>query len=259
MTIREFYNELSKRYPESLRCEWDNDGIMCSGDLDATVERIMVALDATAHTIDAAADAGCNVLLTHHPLLFRPVKSITEDILSGERVLRALKKNVSVISLHTRLDAGEGGVNDTLAALIGLTDIQPFGDAECPTIGRIGALDENMTLDDFARRVKRALGASSVTVTPSAESDFPVRRIAVLGGAGKDMIAPALTLGADVLVTGEVGYNARIDGAEMGISIIEAGHFYTENPVVFQLSALAKEISSAEIIPLTYDTTRYII
>lgn len=258
MTIREFYSELSKRYPESLRCEWDNDGIMCSGDLDATVERIMVALDATAHTIDAAADAGCNVLLTHHPLLFRPVKSITEDTLSGERVLRALKKNVSVISFHTRLDAGEGGVNDTLASLIGLTDIHPFGDSECPTIGRIGTLSESVALGDFACRVKSALDAPSVTVTPS-ENDRPIRRVAVLGGAGKDMIAPALALGADALVTGEVGYNARIDGAEMGISIIEAGHFYTENPVVSRLSTLAKEISDAEVIPLTYDPTRYVI
>lgn len=259
MTIGEFYSELVRRYPESLRCQWDNDGMMCSGDLSAPVKRIMVALDATAYTIDAAAEAGCNVLLTHHPLLFRGVKSVTEDNLSGGRILRALKKDVSVISLHTRLDAGECGVNDTLASLIGLTDTEPFGDADSPTIGRIGTLDESLPLNELARRVKNTLTAPCVTVTPSNSDPRPVRRIAVLGGAGKDLIAPALSRGADALVTGEVGYNARIDGAEMGLSIIEAGHFYTENPVVFRLSNLAREITGAETKMLTYDPTQYVI
>ena len=178
MTIREFYAEISKRYPESLRCEWDNDGIMCSGDLDAPVKKIMVALDATAHTIDAAADAGCNVLLTHHPLLFRPVKSITDDSISGDRVLRALRRNVSVISLHTRLDTGDGGVNDTLASIIGLADVHPFGDDDCPTIGRIGMLSQSVPLRDFALSVKKALVAPCVTVT-QADSTSVVRRVAV--------------------------------------------------------------------------------
>ncbi len=230
MTVREFYAELEKKYPRELSAPWDNDGIMCCADPCAEVKKVLLSLDATEGAIESAARGGYDVLLTHHPMIFRGVSAFVGGRFPADRVLAALNGRVTVISLHTRLDAADGGVNDAFAAALGFdpATLEKFGDGECPALGRIATMTEETDADSLAALVKNVLCASSVRVTGQGK----VKRIALVGGAGKDLIGPAIAAGADVLVTGECGYNAAEDAAESSLLTIEAGHYHTEAPVL---------------------------
>ena len=244
MTVQEFYNALNGLYPRSLSCPWDNDGIMCCADPSSPVRRVLVALDATAEVLACAAAEGFDLVLTHHPMVFRGPKALTRETPTGARLISALTAGLCVISLHTRLDAGEGGVNDCLAGTLELAGpYASFGDDEAPTLGRIGTT-EISDGDAFAAHVKERLSAPAV----QAYLCRPVHRVAVCGGSGGDLVLPALLAGADTLVTGECGYNDAIDAldGETGINVIVAGHFHTEHPVCARLASLAREIAGAE-------------
>lgn len=241
MKTGEFYAELEKRFPASLSCDWDNDGLMCSAGDVTDIEKILIALDPTERVIGYAAENGFDTVLTHHPLIFKKLGSVTPQSAVGRKIIFALMNNISIISLHTRLDAGRGGVNDALAEALGLSSVVTFGDSECPDMGRIGTLGAPISCRDFVALVKKTLSAKTVDASFSDE-DLVISRVALAGGAGKDFILPAKAAGADVLLTGEASYNALLDAAEEGISVVAAGHFYTENPVCEKLAALAREI-----------------
>lgn len=244
MTVHDLYCTLDKLYPRSLSCSWDNDGLMVCADLSCEVKRVLLALDATNDAIAYAVREGCQVLLTHHPMLFRPLKNITPDSLNGERTLSALKADLAVISLHTRLDAGGDGVNDALVDALGLTSSGTFGDDESPALGRLSCLEKEMTPSEFSAFVKEKLGAPVVHYT----GNRMVKNVAVVGGGGKDFIYPALTAGADTLLTGEVSYNSVLDAADDGINVIEAGHYFTEAPVLRHLADLCRDLAGAECL-----------
>lgn len=240
MTVIEFYNKLCELYPSNLSASWDNDGLMCCHDRNAPIKKVLVSLDATEVAIDYAKENGFDLLLTHHPLIFRGIKELNDFHTIGRRVLSAIGADISVISLHTRLDAGEGGVNHILASLLGLTDITEFGDSDCPTLGRIGSTDISSP-NAFAEKIKNSLNAPSI----SAYIAGPVHRVAVVGGAG-DLCNEALLAGADTLVTGECGYNKALDAAESGLNVFLAGHYFTEMPVCQKLKELSENLAGAE-------------
>ena len=250
MHVQEFSDALDALYPKILSCPWDNDGLMCCTDPAAQIKKVLVALDATCKVLEEAAARQFDLVLTHHPLLFKGPKTIVPSTATGTRVIAAVQSNIAVLSLHTRLDAGEGGVNDCLAAALGLDGpLKVFGDSESPTLGRIGATD----ISDgnvFAAHVKEALQAPAVC----AYLCRPVRNVAVCGGSGGDLVFPARAAGADTLVTGECGYNLCLDGADSGINIITAGHFHTEQPVCRRLAQLAQDIAGADTRIISSDT-----
>ncbi|GFI55377.1 GTP cyclohydrolase 1 type 2 [Clostridiales bacterium] len=250
MHVQKFNEELNRLYPKSLSCPWDNDGLMCCANPMAEVKKVLVALDATRRVLDYAAANQFDLVLTHHPLLFRGPKSISPDTAVGSRIISALQKNLTVISLHTRLDAGKEGVNDCLAAALELAGpLESFGDDESPTLGRIGTTNISNGAA-FADHVKKVLETTAVC----AYLCRPVRRVAVCGGSGGDLVLPAAMTGADTIVTGECGYNTCIDSAEAGINVITAGHFFTEHPVCRRLAQLAQEIAGAQTEIISSDT-----
>lgn len=251
MNVCEFYEKLKELYPDSLKCDWDNDGLMSSPGGVREVSRVLVALDATEEAVNYAAQNGFDTILVHHPLIFSPLRSVTPAGGAARKVIFSLMNDISVISLHTRLDAGEGGVNDCLAAALGLENVEKFGTEEEGFIGRIGTIGDEMSIELFAEYVKEKLSSHAVML--SSIGNETVRRVAVLGGGGKDFIAAAKDAGADVLVTGEAPYNDMLDGAEDGIPVIAAGHYNTEFPVTARLAALAESIAGAEceIFPYT--------
>ncbi len=243
MTVTEFYNKLTELYPKALSCSWDNDGIMCCGNADRDVKRVLVALDATEACIDHAAKNGFDLVLTHHPMIFKGVKSVSSETISGRNIISCVINGISVISLHTRYDTGENGVNQILAEMLKLSDITVFGDEESPTLGRIGSIAP-MPAAEFAAYVRDKLGCKAVNAYFSSKEI--VERIAVVGGGGKDFLYPALLAGADVFITGECSYNYALDGADNGITTIEAGHYATEFPACQYLAELAEKIAGAE-------------
>ena len=222
MTVRELYAALAARYPAALSAEWDNDGLMCSPDPDREVTLVLCALDVTDATVDEAIRIGADVILSHHPLIFRPLAALTPCDAVARRALRLIGAGISVLSFHTRADAAVGGVNDLLCDALGITARAPFGEGD---IGRIGTLAEGMPAAAFAARVKAALGAPFVLL---GDAERPVSRVAVVGGSGKSEIAAAIAAGADTLLSGRLSYETVNEAREMGINLLEAGHFYTE-------------------------------
>ncbi len=232
MTSYELYEKLSERFPESLSCEWDNDGIAVSSGPVCNVEKVLVALDATEGALEYAASNGFDTVVTHHPMIFKGVKNVTPETNVGRKIIFAIMNGITVMAFHTRLDAAVGGVNDALCDVLGITDCLPYGNAECPDMGRIGRV-EDITVSEFFKRVKKALDSTCRCYT--ACKDDVCSKIAVLGGSGKDFVYEAKEAGADVIVTGEASYNFLLDAAENGISVITAGHFETEFPVCEKL------------------------
>ena len=222
MTVSELYRELSRRYPDTLRAEWDHDGLMVCPDTDAPVRRVLCTLDITGGAVEYACREGYDVILSHHPLLFHPVASVTPETVTGKRLLALIGAGISVLSFHTRADAANGGVNDLLAEALGLSDVSPFGDGT----GRIGSLPEALPLSAFADLVRAALACPAVLC---AGDEKEVRRVAVLGGSGKEEIPAAHAAGADVYLSGRLSYESVNEAAETGMAMIEAGHFYTED------------------------------
>lgn len=228
MTVMELYRQLNERIPTSLSCDWDNDGLMCAPDRNRKVRSVLLALDITDSVANVALDGGYDVILSHHPLIFRPLKNLAGDEPNSRKLLKLIKGEIAAMSFHTRLDALNGGVNDVLASLFKLDSIEPFGHGE-EQIGRIGSLPCKMELTDFAKLVKEALDAPYVNCVGSAS---PVSRIALVGGDGKDFMLDAYRAGADVYLTGSISYNMMVDASELGLGIVEAGHFFTEQPVL---------------------------
>ncbi len=255
MTVREFTEVLDTLYPKTLSCTWDTDGLQCSPDPDKEIKRVLVALDANEKEIDAAVSGGFDMLLTHHPMIFGGVCEVTPDTYVGNRILKLVRAGISAASYHTRLDAGAGGVNDTLAHVLGFEVSDTFGDEEMPTAGRIVTFPEPMSANAVCRMIKEKLAnvcAAAPQVRLSGGGE--IKKLAMVGGAGKDFIRAALAAGADAFLTGEASYNAAIDAAEYGIAVIEAGHYHTEYPVCARLAALVRDIAKAEAVIYTAPT-----
>lgn len=234
MKIKELYQYIDARIPRCLSCEWDNDGLMCCPDGEREVRRVLVALDVTDDVCNAAIDGGYDVIVAHHPFIFKGLKAINGEDHISAKAIKLISCGIAVMSFHTRLDAVEGGVNDMLADLLGLENVTAFGN-DGEAIGRIGELSAPMSVGEFAKKVKEALHAPVVFYT-DAKKD--VKRVAVLGGSGSDDIGAALAAGADTYVSGELKYHDMTDSSEIGINLLEAGHFYTEYPVCHVLREL---------------------
>ena len=225
MTVKEMYAKFSERIPEHLREAWDNDGLMCCPDGTAEVNRVLITLDVTEEVVDYAIESAFDLIISHHPLIFKPISSVVEDNHVSRKVIKLLNSGISVFSFHTRADKVTGGVNDKLAELLGLENLRPFGD---DFLGRIGNIEGACELQDFAYRVKQLTGSDMIRYSDGYNDVYTV---AVVGGDGKDYVKPALKAGADTYISGRIGYNVMEEAAEMGINLIEAGHYFTEQPV----------------------------
>lgn len=242
MTAREIYDYLNTLAPFDTAEEWDNVGLLV-GSPEDPVDSILVTLDATEGALDAADGVGAQLIITHHPVIFSPLKRLDK----GSIPYRLAQAGRSVICAHTNLDKAAGGVNDTLAELLGLTDVRPTSDGLC----RIGTLPAAVNADALAQTVAATLGC-----TVRVNSGDGIRTVAVCGGSGGDFIdGPAGA--ADAFVTGEVRHHEWLAANENGLTVIEAGHYATEAPVITTLcSRLAEQFPTLKITPY-YDAEPY--
>jgi dinuclear metal center YbgI/SA1388 family protein len=225
MNVKEIYQRFEEEIPAHLRESWDNHGIMCCPDGTSEVYRVLVSLDVTEEIVDYAIERGFDLIVSHHPLIFRPISSLDEENHISRKLIKLVCSGISVFSFHTRLDKLCGGVNDRLADLLGIKDARPFGDGD---LGRIGTIEETMDLQDFAYRVKQLCGSDVIRY---ADGFSDVHTVALVGGDGKGYVKAALDAGADTYVSGRIGYNVMEEAPEMGINLIEAGHFFTEHHI----------------------------
>lgn len=216
----------------SLAESWDNVGLMV-GDPDTPVAGILVCLDASLQVLAEAVEKKCNVILSHHPLIFRPLKALRTDDPVAALAVEAAKQGVAVISCHTNLDVVAQGVSDALATALGVADGVPLarknGEAAVG-FGKIGALRKAMAGGDFVRFLLDALSLPSVKVAGPLPT--LVQKIAVCGGSGSDLVEMAYEAGADLYVTGEVKHSAALWAKAKGFCVIDAGHYATEQVIV---------------------------
>lgn len=231
-TVAEVFAFLQEKAPFELQEGFDNAGFLLGRGGDS-VSRILVALDITEQVALEAVEHGVQLIVAHHPVIFGGVKAVTDQTPTGRCLLTLAENGVAAICAHTNLDAVEGGVNDALALRLGLTEISQLkqagvdGQGRPYGIGRVGYVPEQ-PLYDFAMAVKRLLNANGIRLV---DGGAPVRRVAVGGGACADMMCDALAQGCDTFVTADVKYHQFLEARALGLNLVDAGHFPTEDVV----------------------------
>lgn len=228
MICREILDKLEKKYPLSAAEDWDNPGLLAGRD-DGEIGRIFVVLDVTAEAVREAADWGADLIISHHPLIFSPMKKISNCSFPGKKILELISHGIACYAMHTNFDVcAMADINARLLALrdpevLCVTEQSEAGEAG---IGRVGLLPEPMTLRGCAEYVKKRFGLPQVKVF--GDPDARVERAAVSGGSGKSMVARAIAAGAEVLITGDIDHHTGLDAVDQGLFIIDAGHYGTE-------------------------------
>lgn len=230
VTVEEILRLMDTLAPPALKMDWDHVGLQC-GDRHSPVHRVLVALDPFEHVCQEAVERQADLLVTHHPLIFHPIDRLTEDYAISRGIRNLCRHNISHICAHTNLDRAPGGVNDVLAKTLALTRISPIPQDEAQLL-RMGLVPEQ-PLEAFLSRVKTLL---SCPMLRYCDAGKPVRKVAVGGGACADEMDIALAAGCDTFVTSDVKYNGFWDAKDAGLNLIDAGHFYTENPVTTYLA-----------------------
>ena len=236
-TVQTVADAVNRLAPKKLAEEWDNPGLLI-GDPTAEVKKIFVCLDVLDENISRAIELDAQLIVSHHPIIFRAIKNVRLDLPLGNKIARLLQNNLSVFAAHTNLDIAAGGVNDVLAEKIGLKDVKMFGDEEF-SLGRIGTLETPMTAANFARHVKNSLNADNVRLVDAG--DFPISKVGLCGGAGAEFISKAKFFGAQAFVTGDVKYHEAQAAVENRIHVVDAGHFATEFPIVHVLAEYLRD------------------
>ena len=229
--ILKFMESVAPRY---MKMDWDNVGLLC-GSRATPVTKVLVALDPFEHVCQEAADWGAELIVTHHPIIFQAMKSITDETSIGRGLMLLCRNGISAINAHTNLDQAPGGVNDVLAQTLGLENIQIIDAQGDPAYGllRCGHVEEQ-SLTAFLAHVKQALGCDGLRYVDGGK---PVRKVAVGGGSCASGMLDALDAGCDTFVTSDIKYNQFWDAHDLALNLIDAGHFATENPVIPVLAA----------------------
>ena len=249
ITVAEVYEAINNFAPFNTQLDFDNSGLLI-GSKEKVVTKVAIALDATIDTVNAAADNGCQLLITHHPIIFSSMKSIDSDSV----VYAAISRGLSVISAHTNLDAAVGGINDNLAKIIGLKNVASLensGDVPMARIGKISAVSAK----SFAAHLKNSIGCKGIKFVAN---DGPITKAAVCGGAGGDFIIAAKNAGADALVTGECKHHERLLAAQIGLGLFECGHFATEENAKSIIKSLVEKIGLDYIVIDEKDPADYL-
>ncbi len=237
-TVKDIVKILDDFARPELAEKWDNVGLLI-GRVDKPVKKVIGALDFSPEVCEQAIAEGVDMIITHHPAILEPLKTITNENWQTEMILKIIAADIAVYSAHTNLDSVIGGVNDILARKLELEDIVSLEGEENPHegIGRMGTLPKEISLKDYILTIKKALKIDSVSVV---DGNRPVKKVIVCGGSGSFLIEKAIELGVDTLVTGDVKYHFGQTAAANGINLIDAGHQWTEMPIV---NALADKLA----------------
>ena len=223
--VNDILHKLASRAPMEQKLGFDNVGLLV-GRSDRAVKRVLTALDITDDVIREGAEKDVDLIVSHHPLFF-DLKSVTDASWTGERVLSLAEHRIAAICMHTNLDAARGGVNDALLAAVGCSYTEELDPSTM--IGRIGVRSTPTELPVFLSEIKSALHCNGLRYHDAGR---PVFKVAVCGGSGGGEIALAHAAGCDTYVTADIKYDPFLEAKHLGINLIDADHFCTENVVV---------------------------
>ena len=247
-TIQDFCDALDRICPRQLAEDWDNVGLL-AGDPSVTVQRVMTCLTITPESAAEAIEQACQLIVSHHPLPFRPIQRITTDQTPTRLLWELIRAGVAIYSPHTGFDSAAQGINQQLARILGLDSAQPIepfedagddkpaGDLTGLGGGRWGAFPEPQSVDLIADRLKQSLGLGSIRLVGNA--DHPVQRIAIACGSGGSFLRRAARLGCDGFVTGETDFHTCLAARADGIALFLLGHYASER---FAVERLATEL-----------------
>lgn len=254
-TVSDIIDVMNTLAPHLLAEEWDNVGLQI-GDPQQEVKNIWIALDPTLPVLDAACRENVDLLITHHPLIFRPLKSIDFQTPLGSLLNMAVRHRLAVFSAHTNLDIVAGGINDILSERIGLTNLKILRKTSAPCkiqssdtdgsaqgLGRIGTLESSLELITFAKVIKKKMGIK--TIRFAGNPSLTVKEVAVCSGSGSGLLADFFASGAQVYVSGDLKYHDARDVEAANLGIIDIGHFSSEKLIIHALSERLKEILPA--------------
>jgi dinuclear metal center YbgI/SA1388 family protein len=259
LTVKDLLEILEGIAPVGLAEQWDNVGLMI-GKPDQEVTGLLLALDPTEEVLAEAKALGVNAIITHHPLIFHPLKAIYTDQPLGRFLQKALASEISVIGCHTNLDQAANGVNDVLAACLGMKESRPLVPKAEPGnsvmnvgFGRLGNLAEPLSRKAFIAKLGEALDLNVLRVAGQVPDE--ISTIAVCGGSGSELAETAFAQGAQVYVTGEVKHSTARWAEAAGFCIVDGGHFATENPVVESLADNFRKIFSERRLGIAVQTS----
>lgn len=228
MTCQEIITILQRQAPEHYACDWDNVGLLV-GDAGKEVKRVYIALDATEETIEEAKAFGADMLLTHHPMIFKGLKKVNSEDFIGKRVMSLIQADMAYYAMHTNFDVK--GMAELAAERMGLLDCHVL-EATCEDeegiqgIGKVGTFSDAITVRECAEQVKQAFHIERVKVFGNL--DAKITKAAICPGSGKSVIGNALRSGAQVLITGDIDHHEGIDAAARNMAVIDAGHYGVE-------------------------------
>jgi len=222
--VIDIYNFLCELAPLELQLGFDNSGFQLGHD-DAELTHALLALDITYDVVEEAIEKKCNLIISHHPLIFNGIKRITD-----KKLLKLVENHISVISMHTNLDIAQGGVNDVLIDILGAKVDSVLDSDGC---GRVGYLKQETSLESFLLRCKEILNSNGLRFYDAGKT---VHRLAVMGGAGGDFVEDAYNKGCDTYLTSDIKYHQFLLAQELGINLVDADHFCTENPIIAVLA-----------------------
>lgn len=255
MECKKVIELLEKQSPKSYACDWDNVGLLV-GREDKEIQKIYIALDATDEAIEEAIANGADMLLTHHPMIFKGMKRVTQEDFIGRRIIRLIQNDISYYAMHTNFDVM--GMADLAADYLGISDtrvleITSVSETGEEGIGRYGSLKKEMTVRECCEEVKQAFSLENVKVFGNLERK--VKTAAISPGSGRSVISNALQARVDVLITGDIDHHEGIDAVAQKLTVIDAGHYGVEHifiPYMEQyLKREAKELEIA-VQPLTF-------
>ncbi len=238
--VKDFYEFLNSRFPFSAQENWDNSGLL-TGDCEKEVTRAAVVLDITSDAIKYAHDIGAELIISHHPVIFRAQK----NFLKGNPAFELASRGMSAICSHTSLDCADGGVNDVLAETLGIENAEVFPCEESENLVRAGVLPEPMTAQELAAHIKETLGGQ----VRYCDNGKMIESVALCGGSGADFCKDVIRAGIDAFITGDADHHDFLDAREAGLNLFAAGHFETENPVVPVLANILRlEFEDTDIV-----------
>ncbi|MBR4979739.1 MAG: Nif3-like dinuclear metal center hexameric protein [Clostridia bacterium] len=235
--------------PKEISESWDNDGVMICGNYNKNIKKAAVMLEIRDKGVDFAVKNGVKLIVTHHPMIFEPLKSIAGK--DYELFKKLADNDISVISYHTRMDSAEKGVNQCLAELFELKDVKTFG-GESGMLGRIGTLKKSMSQTDFAEYIKKKLNCGTIRASLFKNGNKKISKVAFVGGGGKSYYHDAYLAGADAYITSEITHNIFINAKELDMCLFDCGHYYTENIICSRFKEIINS-NFKDVEVLTYD------